>query len=277
MLFIHSILLAFLALPLGLSAPSSPHALHSLSDLRSRAASSQAQSATSTSAGSAAAAAVPTTLASIQSADFKSLLSSEKIPQNCPINKTLTVPLSAAAGGTLAVPAGQAVSMITVGRGVQNYTCTNGTYVSAGALANLFDVSCLFSLTAKSVNPAKLSELLPKLAFKASLFSDAGKLPIAINHLFVATPNSATPGISPEFALSSGSDQIIVSKLGASPAPSDPGVNVPWLQLTAIEGQGTLAKSVFRVDTVNGQPPSSCTTEGESLSVNYASMYWFTK
>ncbi|WVQ94347.1 hypothetical protein IAU59_001426 [Kwoniella sp. CBS 9459] len=253
-MYITNLALALLALPFAaLSAPSSNG--KPLIDIDARAA-----AATST----------PTTLSSIQSADFNSLAA--KMPQNCAVG-TLSVPVA----GSLAVPAGQAVSMVTVGRGVQNYTCTNGTYASAGALANLFDVSCLFSITAKTIDPAILSSLLPKLASKALSFPDAGKLPIAINHLFVATPNSAAPGISPEFALSNGSDKIIVSKLANTPAPTDPSANVPWLQLGAIAGQGSLAKSVFRVHTVGGQPPSSCTTEGESLSVNYASMYWFTK
>ena len=35
----------------------------------------------------------------------------------------------------LSVPSKQTVSLITVGRGIQNYTCTNGTYASNGALA----------------------------------------------------------------------------------------------------------------------------------------------
>ncbi|WVF66734.1 hypothetical protein IAT40_001476 [Kwoniella sp. CBS 6097] len=268
-MFIPSIALALLALPLTLAAPSFPpttysHSL-SLADIEPR--------APAAAAAAAATAVAPTTLSSIQKADFKSLAS--RIPQNCTVN-TLSVPLT---GSSLAVPGGETTSMITVGRGVQNYTCTNGNYVSAGALANLFDVSCLFSMTAKTIDPVTLNDLLPKLAFKALSFPSLGDdgLQIAINHLFVATPNAATPGISPEFALSSGSDKIIVSKLSNSTAPSNPTTNVPWLHLGAIQGQGTLAKSVFRVNTVNGQPPSSCSSEGESLSVNYASMYWFTK
>ena len=48
----------------------------------------------------------------------------------CP---TSSIPVPVPSG--LTVPAGQNVSLITVGRGIQNYTCTNGTYVSAGALA----------------------------------------------------------------------------------------------------------------------------------------------
>lgn len=35
----------------------------------------------------------------------------------------------------LTMPAGQSVTIATVSRGVQNYTCTGGTWVSNGALA----------------------------------------------------------------------------------------------------------------------------------------------
>ncbi|WWC59912.1 uncharacterized protein I303_102474 [Kwoniella dejecticola CBS 10117] len=209
-------------------------------------------------------------LASISRTNLQTLAS--RLPQRCSVSN-ISVPLEGQAG--LAVPAGQTVSTIAVGRGVQNYTCTSGAYVSAGALANLFDVSCLFSMSSGFVDPQTVSGILPKMAFSSLSFPDAGRLPVAIHHQFVTTPGSATPGaISPEFATTA--DKVVVSKVAAAADPTDSAVNVPWLQLAAVEGQGTLSKSVFRLNTFNGQPPSSCTEEGEQLSVQYASMYWFT-
>ncbi|ODN72848.1 hypothetical protein L202_08277 [Cryptococcus amylolentus CBS 6039] len=159
--------------------------------------------------------------------------------------------------------------------GIQNYTCTSGAYVSTGALANLFDVTCLYSMTAGKVDTNELSTVLPKMAFSALQYPDTLNLPVAIHHLFVDTPGSNTTGaISPLFVGST--DQVLVSKTATSNDLTDPSVNVPWLQLTAVEGQGTLAKSVYRLDTVNGQAPSTCDTEGEDLSVQYAALYWFT-
>lgn len=35
----------------------------------------------------------------------------------------------------LSIPDGQKPSLVTIGRGIQNYTCTKGVYVSTGALA----------------------------------------------------------------------------------------------------------------------------------------------
>ncbi|OCF58363.1 hypothetical protein L486_04396 [Kwoniella mangroviensis CBS 10435] len=210
-------------------------------------------------------------LSSIQRSNFPDIAS--KIPRNCPVGN-ISVPLNGIAG--LSLPSGQTVSNIAVGRGIQNYTCTSGTYASAGALANLFDVSCLYTLTSGFIDPITISGLLPKMAFSALSFPEAGKLPIAIHHEFVATPGSSTPGaISPEF--STATDKVILSKVASANAPTDPTTNVPWLQLAALDGQGTLSRSVFRLNTFKGQPPTSCSTEGEQLSVQYASMYFFTK
>ncbi|WVQ83500.1 hypothetical protein IAT38_005641 [Cryptococcus sp. DSM 104549] len=209
-------------------------------------------------------------LSFLSTTNFKSLASI--LPQACSVSK-ISVPLGVS---TLTVPAGQSSSTIAVGRGVQNYTCTAGAYVSTGALASLFDVSCLYSLTAGKVDPSLITSLVPKIAYNSLGYPDTGKLPIAIHHLFVDTPNTNVTGsISPEFVANN--DRVLVSKVAAFNDPTDPTNNVPWLQLAAVEGQGTLAKSVYRLGTYKGQPPTSCSTEGANLSVKYAAMYWFTK
>ncbi|TYJ52394.1 hypothetical protein B9479_007012 [Cryptococcus floricola] len=208
-------------------------------------------------------------ISSIQSQSFPDLARS--IPQGCSVSN-ITVALGSS---SLSLVDGQSSSTIAVGRGIQNYTCTSGAYVSTGALANLFDMTCLYSMTAGKVDTNELSTLLPEMAFSALQYPDTLNLPVAIHHLFVDTPGSNTTGaISPLFVGST--DQVLVSKTAASNDVTDPSVNVPWLQLAAVEGQGTLAKGVYRLDTVNGQAPSTCDTEGEDLSVQYAAMYWFT-
>ncbi len=52
------------------------------------------------------------------------------LPQGC---STSGIPVPVPKG--LSVPSGQNTSLITVGRGVQNYTCTKGVYLNIGALA----------------------------------------------------------------------------------------------------------------------------------------------
>ncbi|KAK8861282.1 hypothetical protein IAR55_002101 [Kwoniella newhampshirensis] len=192
------------------------------------------------------------TLSFLSSAPFQSLIGLDDQTTHCSVDG-LTVPLSGVPG--LSVPGGQKLSTITVGRGVQNYTCTSGTYVTAGAVANLFDLSCLFSGSKGRLDPTAISSLLSKMAYSAIPYPLTGDLSVVIHHFFVDTPG----------------------KVASVNDPSRPSLNVPWLQLAGIDGQGTLAKSVYRLDTVGGQPPDSCDKEGQDLSVQYAAMYYLTK
>jgi len=67
------------------------------------------------------------------------------------------------------------------------------------------------------------------------------------------TPNTPS-GISPTFATT---DERVVLKVDDRVDAIKPDVNVPYLQLSALRGTGSLAKTVYRLDTVGGQPPKS--------------------
>jgi hypothetical protein len=160
---------------------------------------------------------------------------------------------------------------VGLGVGVQNYTCTDGKYVSAGAVATLYDVSCVYGTPLFS----QLPDIALKFNFQRSSISTEigrtlGKSPLALgDHYFVT--NSAG-GISPKFDFTksqSASTFVVAAKKGnvASPAGSE---NVDWLQLNKVEG--TMGAQVFRIDTRKGQPPASCTSG--TLSVPYSAMYW---
>jgi len=165
--------------------------------------------------------------------------------------------------------------LVTVSRGIQNYTCSNGIFESVGALADLFDASCILTQAGNGngTEAALLSQTLPILAFNALSFPDALLHPDA-HHEFIDTPGSSVAGaISPKFFLNNGTDVVGV-KNGSINAP-DAARDVTWLQLTAQAGQGDLAKTVYRINTVGGQPTASCNISGETISVPYAAMYWF--
>jgi len=186
--------------------------------------------------------------------------------QGCPVGN-IRVPL---AGVNLTVPAGQNTSIITLGRGVQNYTCENGTFVSVGAVANLFDVSCFFDV--QELNATDLSAVLPPLALNFLPQQDIFGLPVLIKHFFIDLPGAtaASPGFF------SASNHVVGAKVGDVKSPINSTRDVDWLDLAAVANQGTLAKSVFRINTAGGQPPTSCAQQGQNLSVEYAAMYWFT-
>jgi hypothetical protein len=81
------------------------------------------------------------------------------------------------------------------------------------------------------------------------------------HHYFVTTPGGT--GVSPTFDFRADSEKgnpnafVISAKAGDILAPQDPKTNVDWLELKAIAGQGALAKYVFRILTIGGQPPAS--------------------
>jgi hypothetical protein len=79
-------------------------------------------------------------------------------------------------------------------------------------------------------------------------------------HYFVPAPSGT--GLSPKWDFTStgkfagnSTAFILAAKAGDILAPTDSATNVDWLALNNV--QGSLASKVFRVDTVNGQPPTS--------------------
>lgn len=86
-------------------------------------------------------------------------------------------------------------------------------------------------------------------------------------HYFVPNPVTGA-GVSPAFDFRSGrfngvagGDEAIVVAAGSADlkSPDDPSKDVDWLQLSALTfpEQGELATTVFRVETVGGQPPAT--------------------
>lgn len=79
-------------------------------------------------------------------------------------------------------------------------------------------------------------------------------------HYFVTSPTGT--GLSPVWDFRStgafagnATAFVIGAKVGDILAPTDPATNIDWLALTNIEGN--LASNIFRIDTVGGQPPTS--------------------
>ncbi|KAJ7255809.1 putative malate dehydrogenase [Mycena haematopus] len=192
-------------------------------------------------------------------------------------------------GATLTLPSNQTLlkapsggpSFIGVAIGTQNYTCgSTGTYTNVGAVAELFDASCLYGAPEfsslqeiaytmwKFAPPtAPVSEVIAYLQpFHASF--------VLGQHYFVPSPSGT--GVSPKWDFTSASLAghpdafVLAAKAGDIPAPTGP-PDVDWLSLTKV--QGDLATQVFRVNTVGGLPPASCTPGSDPIEVKYASMY----
>ncbi|KDQ31883.1 hypothetical protein PLEOSDRAFT_1100408 [Pleurotus ostreatus PC15] len=199
----------------------------------------------------------------------------------CDISKAK---ISIPSGQTALVQPTLAPSYVSVAIGVQNYTCTDaGTYTSAGAVAELFDISCLvgkstfnriqddvftvWKLLPKQLTAAKVVELL-----------HFAKTPTILGqHYFIINPLTGV-GISPKWDFTSqGATKgnpnafVVGARTGGLAAPTGP-QDVDWLSLSNAQGQ--LADQIYRVDTRGGQPPASCTPGSAPISVKYASKYW---
>jgi hypothetical protein len=137
---------------------------------------------------------------------------------------------------------------------------------SAGAVAELYDISCLFgqaqldqvaddaiaAWTATSVSPAEFGSLLTEVPNPTSLGQ----------HYFITNPVTGT-GINPKWDFTSGAFNgnsnafIVAAKNSGIPAPTGK-QDVDWLYLLPLAGTtGALASEVYRTDTRLGQPPAS--------------------
>lgn len=205
-------------------------------------------------------------------------------PKAHPLPGQKTCDLSAA---KLDLPAGQTAlatqaappTSLVLGIGYQNYTCTTaGNYTAAGAVADLYDLSCLLKNTAafNSIQdiaygawkalPASVKTLGP---------TGAGGYPLLGSHFFI--PNPSGTGLSPVWdyrAISAKGNPdafVLAARVAGIPAPTGP-KDVDWLQLKSVSG--SLATMIYRTDTRGGPAPSSCTPGSAPISVKYVSKYW---
>jgi len=180
----------------------------------------------------------------------------------------------------LSVPAGQAPEYIALGVGTQNYTCSAaGAWVSAGALADMYDVSCIAHASPTILDKLPSFALSLESKLPASVIASIDKLidhpPFELGvHYFI--PAASGTGLSPkwDFASSQGNpdDYVVAAKVGDLPAPTGTG-DVDWLELSGKSGD--LANTVFRINTAGGTASGSCTPGAPLLAVEYTAIYWF--
>jgi len=182
------------------------------------------------------------------------------------------------AGSLIAANDALKVQFVGLGLGTQNYSCSaEGKPVSAGAVASLYDVSCLAGTPFFS----NLTDLAMRLggarqrtAVNSAISVNLGGSPIKLgDHYFIS---NAAGGISPKFDLTASqktSSFVVAKKINGIASPQG-AANVDWLQLEKVEG--TIGSQVFRLDTRLGQPAATTCTPGSTIPPSqYAAMYWF--
>lgn len=175
-------------------------------------------------------------------------------------------------------------TFIGVGIGVQNYTCnsTSLTYSSAGAVVEVFDISCLSGTLLDNIQDYAFDVWNNASSFTTQdVIMTLGQNPLVLGqHYFVANgtdPATCSPIIAPVWDFTSDAEKgnpeafVLAAVEGDIPAPT--GINdVDWLQLKNLKGE--LANTVYRVNTKGGQPPASCTPDDLLLSVKFTTKYW---
>lgn len=176
--------------------------------------------------------------------------------------------------------AGLVLHHVAVGRGTQNYTCDTSNPSSApvavGALATLFNVSCL------AATSQDLLEKIPAMAvnFYYDAVTSTGSLgpmtlpPISGHHFFVdsTTPffNLDTPTLDIGTVPSSKNNSVPAP---ATAAKGPSGSNaVPWLKLLAKDGATGGIKEVYRLDTAGGSAPATCQGQAANIVVQYSAV-----
>ncbi|TFK49042.1 hypothetical protein OE88DRAFT_1809918 [Heliocybe sulcata] len=173
------------------------------------------------------------------------------------------------------------LSAVALGLGVQNYTCSNtSTWTNVGAVAELFDISCLYNTPLFNTIPNityAAWDITPEAVTPLDLISAFSGDPIVLGqHYFI--PNPFGSGVSPKFDFTSARDKgnanafVVGARAGDLPAPTG-NQDADWLQLNGVQGE--LATTVYRIQTKGGQPPASCTPGSSPISVKYAAQYWF--
>jgi len=173
------------------------------------------------------------------------------------------------------------------------YSTTDSIFSQAGAVASLYDVSCIAH-----------TQLLPhiqELLFTAATANDAQSIVDVLlleatlkisDHYFSpgAEPGKIVPVFDFTHSLQDKNQFVDVKKVGGIPSPDGPD-HVDWLNLETVSGEA--AKTVFRLNTHLGQPPASVSFHvqlsgiafiliptlqckpKEEISVPYSAQYWF--
>jgi hypothetical protein len=199
-------------------------------------------------------------------------------------------------------PPNSTLRFLTVGHGIQNYTCSaaGANATAAGALATLWDISHLYP----GSGPAALSWVdwvdLPtdvlRLTFsplnvvgtpenqfgavKGNPFGPDNDLVLGANTLPFLGHHTFDEKLVPTFEFFASGALFKGGRLAGVKAPmsSDPGFMntgaVDWLALNNNAGLSRGLSLTYRVITAGGNP-LPCTAAGQSFSIPYASQYWF--
>lgn len=182
---------------------------------------------------------------------------------------------------------GLQLAHVAIGRGTQNYTCKSNSASekpkSAGAVASLFNVSCIAATSSSTLST------LPNLALQ--YLDNKSSISLLGLDRVLSGQHYFTLSGTPFFDLSSSSHDygrvgVKVRDRTSAPEGAPKGRDgtgwgsVGWLKLEAdtdmmASGTNDTFEEVFRVNTAGGMPPDDCSGVDGAFEVEYAAEYWF--
>ncbi|KAI9886008.1 MAG: hypothetical protein M1823_002175 [Watsoniomyces obsoletus] len=171
---------------------------------------------------------------------------------------------------------GLKLAHVVIGRGTQNYTCANNSAttkpVAVGAVANLYNVSCLAATSPDALTYLSSSSLEYDVPSKDSQRMAPAQVFMSGHHYFL----ESTPTF--DVTTKRGSYGYLQCKKDASSPPPADSVkgqhgegygSVPWLKLSDAGGSN-IFKEVYRLNTAGGNPPPSCENQPKTFEIQYA-------
>lgn len=173
---------------------------------------------------------------------------------------------------------------VAVGRGTQNYTCTDSTADATptliGAVANLYDASCI------AANYPDLLNLITDIVLNYSLPAPGVTTALAPANIDLLGHHYFETATEPAFNLNTTPDKqhgiALTAKKNATAAPSGSVLGqfnagygaVPWLYLTTVTGTTDNFTAVYRVNTAGGAAPPTCAGLPAAFQVQYSGQYY---
>lgn len=179
---------------------------------------------------------------------------------------------------------GSVLAHIVVGRGTQNYTCSEDSAeiipVANGAIATLYNATCV------AANFPELLSLMPKVALQfPPPEPDMEKEKRMPANILYSGHHYFTDSTTPIFDLNTEGYPLGVvaakklngtdAPVGAPKGPAGMGAgSVPWLLLGAKDSTSTPWKEIYRLVTAGGMPPKNCAGQPSVMEVPYSAQYW---
>lgn len=148
--------------------------------------------------------------------------------------------------------------------------------VAAGAVAVLFNVSCMAALYPDVLNHLPGTAIHFNVIDTQRMLGNKGPMAASGVHYFsdktTAFFDLDIP--NPE----RGYGKVACKKQEAVPAPASAAAGqagekaVPWLLLGAVEGTTDNVKSIYRLTTAGGSAPATCKGQRASFQVDYAAL-----